>query len=291
MCRTKKVETVSTGEESDQLFLGAVESSGNCKAWKITLFLNDVPIQFKIDTGAEVSVIPEAFSQPFSSILKPSTRNLKGPSKQELQVCGQFTCSMHLDKETTKQEVYVVKGLDLALVGLPAIETLSLITKVHTISTSKETIPSKFPKLFSGLGCLTEEYNIQLNKDAVPYALTTPRRVPLPLMEPVKKELQRMEREGVITKVEGPTNWCAGMVVVPKANQKVHICVDLTHLNKNVQRERHILPSVNHTLAQLAEAFYFTKMDANSGFWQVPLSKESAHPTTFITPYGRFCFN
>ena len=76
-------------------------------------------IQFKIDTGAEVSVIPEALSQPFSSILKPSTRNLKGPSKQELQVCGQFTCLMRLDKETTKQEVYVVKGLDLALVRLP----------------------------------------------------------------------------------------------------------------------------------------------------------------------------
>ena len=81
------------------------------------------------------------------------------------------------------------------------------------------------------------------------------------------------------------------MVVVPKTNQKVPICVDLTHLNKNVQRERHILTSVDHTLAQLAEARYFTKLDANSGFWQVPLSKESARLTTFVTPYGRFCFN
>jgi hypothetical protein len=33
------------------------------------------------------------------------------------------------------------------------------------------------------------------------------------------------------------------------------------------------------------------KLDANSGFWQVPLSAESAHLTIFITPYGRFCFN
>ena len=80
------------------------------------------------------------------------------------------------------------------------------------------------------------------------------------------------------------------MVVVPKANQKVRICVDLTHLNKNVQRESHILSSVDHTLAQLAEAHYFTKLE-NSGVWQVPLSKESACLTTFTTPYGRFCFN
>ena len=32
-------------------------------------------------------------------------------------------------------------------------------------------------------------------------------------------------------------------------------------------------------------------MDANSGFWQIPLAEESKHLTTFITPVGRFCFN
>ena len=35
----------------------------------------------------------------------------------------------------------------------------------------------------------------------------------------------------------------------------------------------------------------FSKLDANSGFWQIELSKESALRTTFITPFGRFCFN
>ena len=36
---------------------------------------------------------------------------------------------------------------------------------------------------------------------------------------------------------------------------------------------------------------WFTKLDTNSGFWQVSLAKESRLLTTFITPYGRFCFN
>ena len=35
----------------------------------------------------------------------------------------------------------------------------------------------------------------------------------------------------------------------------------------------------------------FSKLDANSGFWQIKLSKESALLATFITPFGRFCFN
>ena len=35
----------------------------------------------------------------------------------------------------------------------------------------------------------------------------------------------------------------------------------------------------------------FSKLDANSGFWQIPLTEESRLLTTFITPYGRYCFN
>ena len=100
-----------------------------------------------------------------------------------------------------------------------------------------------------------------------------------------------MEEMGVIAKVEQPTEWCAGMVVVPKADSKVRICVDLTRLNESVKRERHPLPAVDQTLAQLAGAKVFTKLDANSGFWQIPLAPASSLLTTFITPFGRYCFH
>ena len=106
----------------------------------------------------------------------------------------------------------------------------------------------------------------------------------------LETELQGMLQLGVIEKVTQPTEWCSGMVVVPKSNGNVRICVDLTMLNKSVQRERHILPSVEQTLAQIGGAKVFTKLDANSGFWQVKLSHDSALLTTFITPFGRFCF-
>ena len=81
------------------------------------------------------------------------------------------------------------------------------------------------------------------------------------------------------------------MVVVPKPNGQVCICVDLTRLNDSVCRERHPLLAVEQTLAQLAGAKLFSKLDANFGFWQIPLSPESIPLTTFIPPFGRFCFN
>ena len=167
-----------------------------------------------------------------------------------------------------------MKDLHVQLVGFPAINALSLVAKVCDMTISKETVLTRFPQLFSGLGRLYGEYDIKLNSSATPFALLTRRRIPLPLMDQVKAELTRMENQQIISKVEGPTDWCSGMVVVSKPNKKVRICVDLTHLNnKCVRRERHILPSVGHTLAQLSNARVFSKLDANSGFWQIELSK------------------
>lgn len=100
-----------------------------------------------------------------------------------------------------------------------------------------------------------------------------------------------MEAMGVISKVEEPTPWCAGMVVVPKKSGTIRICVDLKPLNESVLREVHPLPRVDETLAQLTGAEVFSKLDANSGFWQVPLSESSRPLTTFITPFGRYYFN
>jgi hypothetical protein len=79
-------------------------------------------------------------------------------------------------------------------------------------------------------------------------------------------------------------------VVIPKKNGSVRICVDLKHLNKSVMRELHLLPRVDETLAQLQGARVFSKIDANCGFWQIPLAKMSQLLTTFITPFGRYCF-
>ncbi len=41
-----------------------------------------------------------------------------------------------------------------------------------------------------------------------------------------------MESLGVISKVDKPTQWCAGIVVVPKKAGAIRICVDLDHATK-----------------------------------------------------------
>ena len=208
-----------------------------------------------------------------------------------LEIVGEFPCRLERGDTSVQDTVYVAKRLTSPLLGRPAIERMGLVSRVDRVTEGMSNFPSSYPKLFSGLGLLSCPYHIRLMEDARPYALSTPRRIALPLLPKVKEELSRMESMIVITRESEPTDWCSGMVVVPKANGKVRICVDLTKLNQNVKRERHMLPSVKDTMAQLKDAHVFTKLDTNSGFWQIPLTKESSMMTTFITPYARYRFN
>ena len=141
---------------------------------------------------------------------------------------------------SSQQDVFVVKGLKRNLLGLPAITALELIARVDSLMDQTE-IMALFPKVFTGLGDLGEPYQISLKEDAVPYALCTPRRVPLALRGRVKAELDKMEAQGVNSKVHGATSWCAGMVVVPKKSGQIRICVDLKPLNQSVRRELYTL--------------------------------------------------
>ena len=226
-----------------------------------------------------------------STQLRKSSKVLHGQNRLPLSTLGSATVSLaHKDKSTT-QDVFVIPHLTHNLLGLPAITALDLVTRVDAIASKTSIIQEKFPSLFNGLGLMSHEYEIRLKPNAKPFALFTAHHVPIPLREKVQAKLQRMQKLGIITKVDHPTPWCAGMVVVPKKSGEVRICVDLKPLNSNVLREVYPPPAVDETLAQLTGAAIFSKLDANSGFWQIPFAATSRHLTTFITPFGRYYFN
>ena len=292
VCRSKTTIGDVTELEDEIAFLDTVTAKGKGQPWTVNLYLNNCLREFKIDTGADVTVVPEKeYEKSRDGPLIPPDRTLCGPGRHTLKVHGKFEGRLRYGNTERREQIYVVQGLHRPLLGRPAIESLHLVVQVEPVLAQKDAVVLKFPHLFQGLGCMKGAYNITLNEGAKPFALTTPRRVALPLLPKVRKELQRMEDLGVISKVEGPTDWCVGMVVVPKPDGRVRICVDLTKLNQSVCRERHILPSVEQILAQLGGATVFSKLDANSGFWQIELTRDSALLTTFITPFGRFCFH
>ena len=99
-----------------------------------------------------------------------------------------------------------------------------------------------------------------------------------------------MEETGIIERVTEPKEWCAPRVSVQKSNGKLRICVDLRRLNSAVKLSRLVLPTLEDIAPKLAGTRYFSKLDTSSGLWQIPLHSDTAKFTTFMTPFGRFCF-
>nr|XP_058955629.1 uncharacterized protein LOC131782908 [Pocillopora verrucosa] len=276
-------QTVGESKE-DYAFLGTIGIERNKDTCSVDLTLNNSPVHFKIDTRADVTVIPKSVCKKLkpNPALIQSSKTLFDPAHTTLPILGYFMGVIKRVEESLSREIFVVTGARLALLGRPAIVGLRIVQKVNAIEA--EEVKEKLPNLFKGLGKLDgPDYLVELKSDENPHVISTPRRVHVPRLSKVEEEPFRMEQMQIISKVDEPTEWCAGMVVVPKADGKVRICVDLTKLNESILREYHPLPNIDHTLAQLAGATIFSKLDA--------LSPESAKLTTFITPFGRFCFN
>ena len=202
----------------------------------------------------------------------------------QLTILGQFTANLTFKHITCKQTVFMVKDLKSNLLRLPAITSLNLISRINSIYVSADEIKKLYFHLFQGLGSMREEHEIKLKEDAKPFSLHTARNVPLPLRSKVQKELRRMESLGVISPVSQPSSWCSGMVVVPKPSGQVRIYVDLKHLNECIQS----ISSITACWRNTSPADRSSSVDANNGFWQIPLARKSRLLTTFITPFGRY---
>ena len=135
---------------------------------------------------------------------------------------------------------------------------------------------------------------IELTEDAVPVAQSTARNIPFCWRQEVKEQLDELVASGVIEPAEHPTPWVHPIVPVAKraADGSVSGCriaIDFTNLNKYVKRPVYPQRTPHEAVAAIERgASYFTKLDAKSGYHQIPLREEDRDLTTFITPFGRF---
>lgn len=94
----------------------------------------------------------------------------------------------------------------------------------------------------------------------------------------------------VIQRVEEPTEWVSSIVLVSKPNGKIRLCLDPRNLNKAILRSHFQFPSIDDCKVRLNGSHVFSTLDANSGFWMIPLDEKSSRLCTFNTPFGRYRF-
>lgn len=278
--------------ETDDFFLaGLTRNSLEADRWTATVYIEGQPLSCKLDTGANCCVIAKQELARLSDKPKQACNvTLTAFFGHRATAQAKVRLLLSVNNRKCEEEFFVVdQDVAVTLSGAVA-ERLGLIYRVQKVETEELYSPAQpFADIFSGLGQLKDvEYSIKLKPGSVGTVVPA-RRVPVALQEKVLMELQRMEQQGVITKVTEPTEWSSHMVTVVKKD-KVRICLDPTALNRELLRENYPMPTLEDIVPRLSGAKFFSTLDAASGFWQIKLTEESSKICTMSTPYGRYRF-
>ena len=98
------------------------------------------------------------------------------------------------------------------------------------------------------------------------------------------KEVSHLEKEGFIERSDSP--WSAQTVLVKKKDGSWRMCVDYTKLNEKTVIDAYPIPRIDDNLDALSGAKWFTTLDCNIAYHQVPLEEEDKPKTAFATPMG-----
>ena len=80
------------------------------------------------------------------------------------------------------------------------------------------------------------------------------------------------------------------IVVVPKKNKKLRVCVNLKKVNASIVQDHYPLPITDHVFEQVARDKAYSFLDAFLGYNQVSIDAKDQHKTIFAKEWGIFAY-
>jgi hypothetical protein len=105
-------------------------------------------------------------------------------------------------------------------------------------------------------------------------------------LQEVKRFLEENLQRGFIEPSQSP--FASPVLFVKKPNGALRFCVDYRKLNDITRKDRYPLPLIHETLARLARAKIYTKLDIRQAFHRIRMHPDSEELTTFRTRYGAY---
>ena len=127
------------------------------------------------------------------------------------------------------------------------------------------------------------EHKLKIHPDAKPVR-QKPRKQSIERQDFIREEVCKLLQAGFIEEVHHPV-WLANLVVVPKANGKLHMCINYTNLNKACPKDPYPLPRTDQIVDSTSGCDSLSFIDAYSSFHQIKMSREDSKHTAFVTMY------
>lgn len=301
ICRYKDTSGASSARDRSSHNVHHVTSSdvnyvSHNGSWMTKVFVNNIKIDFELDTGSEFTLIPlSVFSRIKNRTrLRDTNKSFQpyGDSKP-IPALGSATVSVRFRNRQERLELYVIKEANVPIMGRQWLEAMAIYkppSDIHAVNevsnTDLQKLKSEFETVFAdGIGTAPITVSLQFKDNAQP-VFRKHRSVPYALREKVEEELQRLIADGVLTPVDHST-WATPIVPVVNKSGKVRITADYScTVNPNLLVPSFPLPRVEEQLSNIANGKLFCKLDIKKAYLCLPLDEASSSALTINTHKG-----
>ena len=304
-------ESSSNSDSEDKEYCYAVNNKQ--KYPHASVSINGQRIKMTVDTGSSINVIGKnTFAKLRNIELKPTTvKAYPFNSDKPVKMEGKFRALAESKHKFTVATIYVTSEDGGCLPSSETAQELGLVS-LHLNQINKETasnnseqqtyskphvndknlqrILDSHTPVFSGLGKLrNKQVKLAIDETVTPVAQPQ-RKIPFHLRQKVEHEIEKLKHDDIIEKIREntPTEWVSPVVIVPKQNNNIRLCVDMRVANTAIKRTRHPIPTLESVSMELNGASFFSKLDLCQAYHQLELSPESRNITTFCTHLGLF---
>lgn len=297
----REVDELCNIVDTSNIFISNKKSNCNrSKIW-IKLKVQDVFLNFEIDTGSPVSLISKADKAMYfrKLPLNESDTTLVSYCNNEIIVHGYINVEIEQNSNKKQLKLYVVDSDRHPLLGREWLHEVQLdwntifrTNIVQNISQNKNVIDllvQKYPKVFEkSVGKITDiQAKLTLKPNFKPVFFKA-RPVPFSIRKAVENEIADLVDKGIFTKVDHSA-WATPIVPVSKAGNRVRLCGDYkVTVNPNLLIDEHPLPTIEELFASMAGGKKFSKIDLTQAYLQLEVRPEDREILTLSTHKGLF---
>ena len=283
------------------------QTSQGSSLMKMEIDMNEVGVQFYLDTGAEVNIISR---ETYDCIGAPAlqtcvetacmyngqTATFLGKGRARFKRRNHMTTdvfyvaprgSLNLLSYATMQRLGLYIADAEAVNAGPGKQSLALNVKTDTVVSLEISFPGIFKK---GLDkCTVTRATLKLKESATP-VYRRARPVPYTSLPVVEQELDHLLDLGVIKPVKH-ADWAAPVMIVKKPDGSARLCIDYsTGLCNALQLHQHPLLVPEDIFATLNGGQVFSQIDLSDAYLQVELDEESKQLCNINTHQGVYTY-
>lgn len=292
------------------------EITTNCHVFRLQVRDKISNKIFLVDSGADVSVLPLISK---SSDMRPTAMVLYAANGSPIKVVGEKRIKIDLGLRRSFFWSFVVADVTSPIIGSDFIKHHDLLIDLRR-NRLIDNITGIVSQLTTPIACeaaIIKSFNSSdpfadvlekfsditklspfgsATKSSIEHRIITtgqpvfcrPRRLSPEKLAAAKKEFEFLMKAGICQ--PSKSNWSSPLHLVKKSDGTWRPCGDYRALNAQTLPDRYPLPYLTDFTTNLRGKIYFSKIDLQKAFHQVPIHPDDIAKTAISTPFGLYEF-